>query len=93
MAGEGTADTIRFAGRIDQTNSQFRKFEGRVSIATSELPLITDETGFEFWEDVPVEEVPGPAEPGEEEPAPSISEPLNHQWEVGSWGDGVRGNR
>ncbi len=85
MTGEGTADTIRFAGRIDQANSYIRKFEGEVVIATSELPLITDETGYEYWIDEPVEEAPGEEEPpsqeepgeevpGEEEP-PSQEEP------------------
>ncbi len=79
MPGEGNADTIRFAGRINQADSHFRKFEGQVIIATSELPVITDETGFEFWEDVPVEETPIPEQPGQEEPAPPINEPLSHQ--------------
>ncbi len=53
--GEGTADTIRFAGRIQRDASEFLKFEGQVIIATSALPVITDETGFEFWVDEPVE--------------------------------------
>ncbi len=61
MDGEGTADTIRFAGRIDQANAHFRKFEGQVIIAASELPLITDETGLVFWVDEPVAEQPDAA--------------------------------
>lgn len=79
LPGEGTADTIRFSGRINQTLSQFRKFEGRVIVAASELPTITDQTGFEFWEDVPVEENPILEEPGEGEPTPPITELLEHQ--------------
>ncbi len=73
-ADEGTADTIRFAGRIDSANSQFRKFEGQVIIATSELPVITDETGVEFWVDEPVE-----AGPEEQVPTPPLTEAMNHQ--------------
>ncbi len=81
QAGEGTADTIRFAGRIEPASSFFHKFEGQVIIATSELPLITDETGYEYWVDEPVEESPNEEEPNEEEPTPQppIAAPLDQQ--------------